>query len=102
MKVSVSLLNLRKMAIQKEAEVTFRESASGRAWKVSGDGIVKFAAPKPWGTPVDHNPESVLQAADEFLLTSHGQSRRLTRSEMEAFLARIFQRTTTSQQEAED
>ena len=68
-------------------EITFREKASGRAWKVSRDGILKFAVPKSWGDPLDYSPEEIIELADEFSLVVADRQQVLDRKEMEKFLA---------------
>ena len=84
----MELINLKKVAIQKEMEITFREKSSGRAWKISRDGILKFAFPKPWGEPLEYSPEQVVQTADEFsLVFDDKQQQVMSRKEMEDFLA---------------
>jgi hypothetical protein len=85
--MNMELINLKKVAIQKEIEITFREKSSGRAWKVSRDGILKFAFPKPWGEPLEYSPEQVVQTADEFSLVSDDKQQVIGRKEMEDFLA---------------
>ena len=85
----MELINLKKLAIQGEMEITFKEKASGRAWKVSRDGILKFAVPKPWGgDPLEHSPEQVMEVADEFSVAAADRRQVLDRKEMEEFLAK--------------
>jgi hypothetical protein len=86
----MELISLKKLAIQKEVEITFRERSSGRAWKVSRDGILKFAFPKPWGEPLEYSPEQLMQTADEFRLVSAEAEQVIGRSEMEDLLADVF------------
>jgi len=83
----LELINLKKLAIQGEMEITFKEKASGRAWKVSRDGILKFAVPKPWGDPLDYSPEQVIEVADEFSVVAADRRQVLDRKEMEKFVA---------------
>jgi len=84
----MEVINLKKVAIQKEMEITFREKSSGRAWKISRDGILKFAFPKPWGEPLEYSPEQILETADEFsLVFDSKQQQVMGRKEMEDFLA---------------
>src|SRR5262249_15895728 len=85
--MNIELINLKRLAIQKAVEITFREKSSGRAWKVSRDGILKFALPKPWGEPLEYSPEQIVQTADEFSLVSAEKEQVLGRKEMEDFLA---------------
>ncbi len=82
----MELINLKKIAIQKEMQIVFRETSSGRAWMVSRDGILKFAYPKPWGELLDHSPEQIIQTADEFNLITDESNVVLGRREMEDFL----------------
>ena len=86
-RMNMELINLKKIAIQREMEITFREKSSGRAWKVSRDGVLKFGLPKPWGEPLDYSPEQIVQTADEFSLVSDGRQQVLNRKEMEDFIA---------------
>src|SRR6058998_393535 len=85
--MSLQLINLRKIAIQKELEIIFKEKSSGRSWKIARDGVIKFAFPKPWGDPLDYTPEQVLDTADEFDIMVEGRHQVLARKEMEDFVA---------------
>lgn len=85
--MSLQLINLRKVAIQKELEIIFKEKSSSRSWKIARDGVIKFAFPKPWGDPLDYTPEQVLDTADEFDITIEGREQILGRKEMEDFVA---------------
>jgi hypothetical protein len=97
----MELITLKKLAIQKEMEITFREKSSGRAWKVSRDGILKFAFPKPWGEPLEYSPEQIMQAADEFSLVSAEKEQVMGRKEMENFLADILKGPQTKSNDEE-
>ena len=83
----MELISLKRLAIQKAVEITFREKSTGRAWRVSRDGILKFAFPKPWGEPLEYSPEQIVQTADEFSLVSAEKEQIMGRKEMEDFLA---------------
>ena len=99
--MSFSLQDLRKLAIQQDVEITYRVKATGRSWRVSRDGIVKFGAAKPWGEPVDHTPEAILTLADEFSMEGQQMPRLLTRDQMSQLLAGCLGRTSTSSTEDE-
>ena len=59
--MAVKLIDLKKIAIQKDLEITFKESSSGHAWKIAGTGISNLPSQnhgenpwtilpsKPWG-----------------------------------------------------
>jgi hypothetical protein len=84
--MAVKLIDLKKIAILKDLEITFKESSSGHAWKIARDGVLKFAVPKPWGEPLDYTPEQTLGTADVFSLVTQGKQQVLSRQEMENFL----------------
>ena len=84
--MAVKLIDLKKIAIQKDMEITFKESSSGHAWKIARDGVLKYPFQKPWGEPLDYTPEQILGTADEFSLVAQGKQQTLSRQEMENFL----------------
>jgi len=100
--MNFSLQELRKFAIQEDVEVTYRDKATGRSWKVSRDGIVRFGAAKPWGDLMDHTPESILDLADEFSLDGREMPRLINRAQMGQLLADSLGKTSTSRSEDEN
>ena len=99
--MTISLQELKKFAIQEGVEIAFCHKATGRSWKVSPDGIVKFGTPKPWGERVDHSPESILALADEFSLMGGETPHLLTQVQMSQLLADALGKTSTSHSEDE-
>ena|SRR5438552_10380190 len=100
--MSLQLMNLRKIAIQKELEITFKEKSSGRCWKIARDGVIKFAYPKPWGDPLNHTPEQVLDTADQFDIMVEGRQQVLGRKEMEDFIAEALKSPPSAKTADED
>ena len=100
--MSLQLINLRKIAIQKEIEITFKEKSSGRSWKIARDGVIKFAFPKPWGDPLEYSPEQVLDTADEFNIVIQGRQQILGRKEMEDFVADALKSPQSAKTSDED
>jgi hypothetical protein len=99
--MNLELISLKRLAIQKAVEITFREKSSGRAWKVSRDGILKFAFPKQWGEPLEYSPEQILQSADEFTLVSAEKEQVVGRKEMGDFLANALKSPHTKSNDEE-
>lgn len=85
--MGMDLIGLRRLAILKEAEIVFKETSTGRAWKIARDGVIKFALPKTWGEPLDFTPEEIFKAADEFSFVVAGKPAVLDRVQMERVLA---------------
>ncbi len=88
--MGLDLITLRKLAILKEAEIVFKETSTGRAWKIAPDGVIKFALPRTWGEPLDFTPEQILKTADEFSFVATGKPVVFNRVEMERFLTDSF------------
>ena len=100
--MTIDLQNLRRWVIQQATELTFREKATGRAWKVALDGVVKYDQPRAWGSPPDFTPEQVLQLADEFVLVSRSKTQLLSRQELEALLDGSFKKGAPTAAEASE
>jgi hypothetical protein len=98
----IDLLSLRRWVIQQDQELTFREKATGRAWKLSPEGVLKYSQPPNWGTPRDHTPEQIFQLADEFILVDRAKTQTLTRSELELLLGKTTRQTSAASEEAPD
>jgi hypothetical protein len=98
----MELISLKKLAIQREMEIIFRETRSGRAWKVSRDGVLKFANPKPWGELLDYSPEEIMQTADEFSLVTDEKQLVLDRKQMEDFLSGTLKSPPSAKSAEED
>ena len=97
--MNLSLLELKRYALQEEVEITFRETSSNRTWKVCRDGIVRFGLSKSWGQPLDHSPESILDLAEEFSLEKQGKLRLLNQAQMSLLLGETMRKATTSRRE---
>jgi hypothetical protein len=98
----MDLLSLRRWVIQQDQELTFREKATGRAWKLSPEGVLKYSQPTDSGTPQDHTPEQIFQLADEFILVDRAKTQTLTRSELELLLGKTMRKPAPASDEARD
>jgi hypothetical protein len=98
----MDLISLRRWVIQQGQELTFREKTTGRAWKLSPEGVLKYSQPPNWGTPPDHTPEQILQLADEFILTDRLKTQTLTRSELEPLLGKTMRKPGPAGAETSD
>jgi hypothetical protein len=87
--MEIKLLDLRKLAIDRHTEITFRDHQTGRACKVITNGQVRIP---PEGGPIPFTVEDVIQVADEFIL-DEGKSRApqvLTREQMAQLLEATY------------
>ncbi len=100
--MTIDLQNLRRWVIQQATELTFREKATGRAWKLASDGVVKYAQPPVWGSPSIETPEQILEIADEFVLVSRGNTQILSRSQLEVLLSGMLKKAIPSAAEASE
>lgn len=98
----MDLLSLRRWVIEQGQELTFREKATGRAWKLSPEGVLKYSQPPNWGIPLDHTPEQIFQVADEFILGDRVKTQTLTRLELELLLGKTVRKSGPAGSEASD
>jgi len=72
--MTCSLKDLRAFAVRNRLEVTFHVHATGAAWTVNRRGLVERPSS---GDATMSGVEDTLEAADEFLLESDKQPRRI-------------------------
>lgn len=83
--MQIRLLDLRKLAIDRRAEITFKDSQTGRTCKVITNGQIRIPHE---GGPIPFTVEEVIEAADQFIL-EEGKGRTpqvLTREQMAQLL----------------
>jgi hypothetical protein len=83
--MEITILDLRKLAIDRRAEITFKDRQTGRACTVMSNGQIRIPHQ---GQPIPFTVEDVFEAADEFVL-EEGQGRTpqaLTRQQMAQLL----------------
>lgn len=88
--MSITLLELKKLAIERRAKILFRDNQSEQSCEIQENGVVRVllaGAPLRFADdPVRVDADRLAGAAEEFVLQTGDVQKRLTRAELTALI----------------